>query len=65
VGTRPDDKALRGRTTCRTENVADAVVAQDGERVVQALPATVFSQDAVRGATTTGGRATVTVRDRP
>ncbi len=45
--------------------MADAVVAQDGERVVQALPATVFSQDAVRGATTTGGRATVTVRDRP
>jgi len=64
VGPRPDDKALRGRDLT-TENVADVAGAQDGERVVRALPATVFSQDSVRGATTTGGRATVTVRDRP
>ena len=64
VGTRPDYKALRDRDLT-TENVADAAVAQDGERVVRALPATVPSPDPVSGATTTGGRATVTVRDRP
>jgi len=64
VGPRPDDKALRGQDLTK-ENVADATVAQDGERVVRALPATVPSQDPMNGATTTGGRATVTFRDRP
>jgi len=64
VGPCPDDKALRGRDLT-TENVADAAVDQDGERVVLALPATVPYQDPVSGATTTGGLATVTFRDRP
>jgi hypothetical protein len=38
---------------------------QDGARIVRALPAAVPYQDPVRGAMTTGGRATVTFRDRP
>ena len=42
----------------------NAAVAQDGARVVRALPAAVPSPDPVSGATTTGGRATFTVRDR-
>jgi len=41
-----------------------APVAQDGVRVVPAVPATVPYQDLVSGATT-GSRATVTVRERP
>ncbi len=36
-----------------------------GSRVALALPATVPSQDPASGATTTGGLATVTVRERP
>ncbi len=40
-------------------------VAQAGARDVRAVPTTMPYQDSVSGATTTGGRATVTVRDRP
>jgi len=63
LGTLGDYRTLTGQDLT-TESVGDAAVAavaQEGERVVRALPATVFSQDSVRGATTTGGRATVTV----
>jgi hypothetical protein len=42
-----------------------ATVDQDGARVVRALPTTVPYQDPVSGAMTTGGLATVTVRDWP
>ncbi len=66
-GTRADDRTLTDQDLT-TENVggaAVAAVAQDGERGVLTLPATVPSQDPVSGATTTGGRATVTFRDRP
>jgi len=48
-----------------TEGVSDATVAQDGAQAVRTLPATVPYQDPVSGATTTGGLATVTFRDRP
>jgi len=44
--------------------VAGAAVDQDGARVVVAWSAAVSDQDPVSGATT-GGRATVTVCDRP
>ncbi len=67
VGTHAADRTPTDRNLT-TESVGDAAVAavaQDGDRVVLALPAAVPSQDPVRGATTTGGRATVTVRDRP
>ncbi len=67
VGTLGDYRTLTGQDLT-TENVggaAVAAVAQDGERVVLALPATVPYQDPVSGATTTGGLATVTFRDRP
>jgi len=67
VGPCPDYKALTGQDLT-TESVGGAAVAavdQDGERVVLALPATVPYQDPVSGATTTGGLATVTFRDRP
>ncbi len=47
------------------EGGGSAAVAQEGERVVLTLPATVPYQDPVSGATTTGGLATVTFRDRP
>ena len=67
LGPCPDDKALTGQDLT-TESVGGAAVAavdQDGERVVLALLATVPYQDPVSGATTTGGLATVTFRDRP
>jgi hypothetical protein len=48
----------------RMGDAAVAPVAQDGARVVRAVPATVPYQDPMSGATTTGGRASVTVRDR-
>jgi len=67
VGTLADDKALTGQDLT-TESVGGAAVVaadQDRERVVRALPATVPSQDPASGATTTDGRATVTVRARP
>jgi len=63
-GTRADDRTLTGQDLT-TENVggaAVAAVAQDGERVVLALPATVPSQDPMSGVTTTGGRVPGTVR---
>ncbi len=67
VGTLADDTALTGQdpTTEGVGGAAIAAVDQEGERVVLALPATVPYQDPVSGATTTGGLATVTVRDRP
>jgi hypothetical protein len=40
-------------------------VAQDGVRVVWAVPATVPSQDPVSGAATTDGLVTLTIPDRP
>ncbi len=67
VGTLADDTALTGQDLT-TESVGGAAVVvadQDRERVVLALPATVPYQDPVSGATTTGGLATVTFRDRP
>jgi len=67
LGTLGDDRTLTGQDLT-TENVGGAAVAavdQDGERVVLALPAAVLYQDPMSGATTTGGLATVTVRDRP
>jgi len=42
-----------------------AAVAQDGARVLRALPATVPSQDPVSGAATTDGLIAVSFRDRP
>ncbi len=47
------------------DGAVGVTVDQEGERVVLTLPATVPYQDPVSGATTTGGLATVTVRDRP
>jgi len=64
VGTLGDYRTLTGQDLT-TENVGGAAVDQDGERVVLALLATVPYQDPVSGATTTGGLATVTFRDRP
>jgi len=67
LGTLSDYRTLTGQDLT-TESVGDAAVAavdQDGERVVLALPAAVPYQDPVSGAMTTGGLATVTVRDRP
>jgi len=64
LGPRADGKALIGQDLTM-EGVGGASVDQDAARVVRALPATLPSQDPVSGATTTGGRATGTVRDRP
>ena len=59
------DQLTRRLGACPVGGAAIAAGDQDGERVVLALPAAVLYQDPMSGATTTGGLATVTVRDRP